>query len=602
MHIATKFSLTMIVFGVLIQSASATINPVDANLVSGHFPAKTYVGNSYTAVYQMISNYPGTMPGPLQILTPGLSDEFYVTNQCSNKKLSQYEQCTVTVTLTPTSTGVKSAQLTMKYGNTKIKLPTLSTTSIHGGTSWVGLLGVDYQPNHYTPVNNQFNQHDDFIVGNANGTDSTWPAGTPITNVYEELKQLKASGYNTVRAYQTYDYIWVDIINQANALGMKVIYEAVIPQTGSQVDISAATSLLETIINDVTPAVFNKTVVLVFSGHENYCGTCGPGGGSNVQYLLNAINSLKAVPGNQAPVGFAFLGPDLIAPPSNDITTLVNAQSPGAPIAGDIYPFQWGVPVAQSVETISSSSAINSIGWDYYQMQQQSYYSAGRPILMAETGWATAGGQPTPPYACGGIYGSGPCEPSVENEVAYFNGLIPAYINSYPLYGFVNTSTNKAGVLVFEAYDEPAKVTIGSMEDYYGVFDQNCVLKTYGSTANAIPNASFSQANYQGCNGYSDGAQLTVVGFPTYNISITQSNPVTTQAANIINSNVRASTMFPVSQMWPRYLVFSGATFTLTNTSNGNTCNGTISVGANQVITFVVSGQCNCNAQNTCFI
>jgi hypothetical protein len=599
MHITTKLSLTMVVFATLFQSALAAINPVDAHLASGHFPAKSYVGNRYTAVYQMVSNYPGTMPGPLQILIPGLSNEFHVTDQCSNKRLSHNEQCNVTITLTPTSKGTKSAQLTMKYGHSKVTLPSLSTTTAAlGSSSWVGLVGVDYQPNHYFPVDNQLNQHDSFIVGNASGTDSSWPAGTPISNVFEELKQLKAAGYNTVRSYQTYDYIWVDIINQANALGMKVIYEAAIPQTGSQADISAATSLLETVINDVSPAVFNSTVVLVFSGHENYCDTCGPNGGSNVQYLLNAVNALKAVSNNQAPVGFAFLGDDLIAPPSSDITTLVNAQSPGAPIAGDLYPFQWGVPIADSVLSISSSSANNSIGLDYHQMQQQSYYTAGHPILMAETGWASDGVQPTPPYACGGPYGSGPCAPSIENEIAYFNGSAS---NSYPLYSFVGTSTNNAGVLVFEAYDEPAKPTIGSMENFYGVFDQNCVLKTYNTT-NAIPSTSFSQTTTQGCNGYSQGAQLSVVGFPTYNISITQTNPQTGQSTNISNTNVSASTMFPVTQMWPRYLVFNNASFTLTNTSNGNTCTGIIIVGANQALTFNVTGQCNCNNQNTCFI
>lgn len=450
----------------------------------------------------------------------------------------------------------------------------LPCTPLPAAPSWTGLIGVDYQPNHYAN-GNTLNNHDVFYVSNNQ-------SGTAITNVYAELTQLQAAGFTTVRSYQTTDYSWVDIINQAHALGMYVVYEAVIPQNGSTSDITAATSLLTKIINTVGATTFNSTVILVLAGHENYCDTCGPGGGSNITYLTQAVTSLQGIVPS-IPVSSALVSGDLIAPPSSDISTLVDSYSATAPLGFDPYPFQWGVRVSQAVGTVSNLSTLNSIGWDYYQVEQQSFYVSPRTILMAESGWASAG-TTNPGYACGST-----CKPSIANEATYLKAL----------YQFVNNTANNSGVLVFEAYDEPAKVPDGtSMEDYYGVFDQNCNLKGPNNTA-LLPNTNFSTTAYLGCQGFSKGGLLTIVGFGTpYTLAITQKNPTTGKNASITIKNTGKPGPLADAQ-WPEYLVFPGAKITI----RGNpSCTSTVkSINKAQQITF--SGSCNCknDHSNNCY-
>lgn len=446
-------------------------------------------------------------------------------------------------------------------------------------TAWTGLIGVDYMPNHY-PVNNAFNFHDVFYVGNH----PAGPTGTAITNTYTEMSQLQAAGFTAVRSYQTTDYSWVDIINQANKLGMKVIYEAVIPQTGSASDITAATTLLSSVINLVGLSTFNNTVILVLAGHENYCDTCGPGGTSNIAYLTSAITSLQAV--TTIPVSFAVVSGNLVTPSptiQTDMTTLINTSSPTAPPGFDPYPFQWGVQVANAVDTISNSATLNSIGFDYYNTLQNYPGLTTRPILIAESGWASAG-TTNPGYACNT---PGPCTPSILNELNYLTAL----------YAFVRDSGNNAGLLVFEAYDEPAKVPGGNdMEDYYGVFDQNCFPKT-----SSLPPALQASPVKTGCQGYSNGALLTVVGGfnHPYTVIISQTNPVTGADASITVNNPTGNAGPMSDAPFPAYLVFSGATITIRG-SAPSSCTSTVQSINNQQITF--SGSCNCvNNQNNCF-
>lgn len=464
---------------------------------------------------------------------------------------------------------------TLGYANSL----TLSTPHT---SPWVGLIGVDYQPNHYA-IDNAFNYHDVFYVGNT----PSGPSGAAITNTYAEIAQLKAAGFTAVRSYQTTDYSWIDIIHSASQLGMKVIYEAVIPQNGDDGSITAATSLLSTVINQVGVTVFNDTVILVLAGHENYCDTCGPGGGSNIAYLTNAVTSLQAV--TTVPVGSALIAGNLVTPsPSitTDMTTLINSYSATAPMSFDPYPFQWGVQVANAVETISHTAAINSIGFDYYHTLQNFPSFSARPILMAESGWATAG-TTNPGYACNS---PGPCTPSVTNQVNYLTAL----------YSFVNTPANNAGILVFEAYDEPAKVAGGTdMEDYYGVFDQDCQLKVSEAI---LPNPVASLSNQHGCQGFASGALLTIVGgfSHPYTVNIKQKNPVTGVDASISVNNPTGNAGPLPDAPFPAYLVFENASITIRGDSP-TSCTSTVKSITHQKIEF--SGNCSCpnNQQNTCF-
>lgn len=521
----------------------------------------------------------------------------------------------------------------MPYSSKKILsfVPLIFTVPYAFATSFIGMIGVDYQPNHYANPN-QLNFHDVYIVGNLTPALTDQAVSIPITNVFVELAQLKASGFNTVRSYQTNDYSWVDIINQAHRLGMKVIYEADIPQQPSdspyvggcptppanQDYIPCAQTVLNTVINTVTPQVFQDTVTLVFAGHENYCnaGNIIPpcNGSSNVSYLTGAVSALQTTltnAGLTTPVGSALLSEDLTTSDAGiiaDMGTLITSYSPTAPIAFDPYPFQWGVTPASAVwlQPLSLTTQLtNSLAWDYLTVvgsanppamptaaPQTFYTPAGRALLSAETGWATQG--TTTEYACNS---PGPCVPSVANASTYYQAL---YQQSNT-YNFIATSGYPIGVLAFEAYDEPNKAITSpntTAEAHYGLFDSNCVQKAAGLVPNntMVPDTA--------CQGFSGGALLTIVGFGhPYTMIIKQTNPVTQRSSDITISS--QGTPGPLADaQWPRYLVFPGATITIRG--GGSSCTSTVeSISAPpQQITFSsVQTGCNCPSDgfNNCY-
>lgn len=558
-------------FIVCVQTTFAAKNPINWTITSGAIPTNSTIGNSYLVQYKITSNLPFTMPTALVISKqPASNNEFTFSDNCSNKKLASGESCNFSVGFNPKDTGKKIMSLAMSYGGSTIPLPKLETTTstLKSGSqaTWVGLIGVDYNPNHY-PSGNQFNNHDVFYTGTANGS--------AVTNTYMEMAQLKAAGFQAIRSYQTVEYAWIDIINQANALGLKVIYEANIPQNGGNSDITAATNVLTNVITAVGSSTFNNTVMLVFAGHENYSNT-------DITYLTSAISQIQStLQANNitTPVSSALVSGDLVTPGSvGDMQTLINSYSPSAPLGFDPYPFQWGVsPYDQAVSNVA---LLNSIGWDYANIQMQSFYQSPRAILMAETGWASAGSGQYANYYC---YTQSNCAPGVSNAATYLTAL----------YAFVNTPSNNSGALVFEAYDEPAKDpgNPNDAENYYGVFDQNCNLKN-GNT-NLLPTTSFSTASNFGCQGYASGATFSVVGTqpgsttnqPPFTVQVTQTNPQTAQnasfTATIPNANRTNTNVYP----WPQYLVFNGASITITGVTSGAACTVPVTVN-NSVISF----------------
>ena len=262
-------------------------------------------------------------------------------------------------------------------------------------------------------------------------------------NVYLELLQLKAAGFTTVRSYQTVQYAWIEIIQQANALGMHVVYEADIPQSGNQTNITQALTVLNNVIDAVGTGKFQNTVVLIFAGHENYSNT-------NINYLTSAVKQLKNTLSKRkmhnVAVGSALVSGNLVTPSDQmigDMKSLVESYTFNAPWGFDPYPFQWGTtPPDQAVK---SRELINSIAWDYKKVKGQSFYKfAQRILLMAETGWATSGIGTYAGYFCAT---KNNCKPSVANAAKYLTTL----------YAFIKNPANKSGALIFEAYDEPAK-------------------------------------------------------------------------------------------------------------------------------------------------
>ncbi|MDX1411505.1 MAG: hypothetical protein R3351_05070, partial [Nitrospirales bacterium] len=72
-----------------------------------------------------------------------------------------------------------SVTLLVALGMGFASLVAVVPTATAGSPSWVGDIGIDYQPNHYPP-NHIFNNHDVFYVG-MDGSH------TPVTNIYAEL-------------------------------------------------------------------------------------------------------------------------------------------------------------------------------------------------------------------------------------------------------------------------------------------------------------------------------------------------------------------------------------------------------------------------------
>ncbi|HFK5879034.1 TPA: glycosyl hydrolase family 17 protein [Legionella pneumophila] len=562
------------------QANSFFIDPFTVQAITSPISSTTAVGGSYLATYQLISNLPFNMPTPFDnsMTHNAPAGEFTLADNCQGKTLRRGETCTFSIGLNARTAGKKSATLTLKYGNNQVPLNIVNTTATGSmpNSPWVALIGVDYNPDHY-PAAAKLNNHDVFYVGTMNAV--------PVTNVYMELTQLKAAGFTTVRSYQSVPYSWIDIIQQARALQLKVVYEAVIPKDGNNANITAAVTQLNNVIDVVGVTTFKNTVTLVFAGHENY-------NGSNVTYLTNSVtqlqNALTAKGITNIPVGSALISPDLVSPnevapnASADMKTLINSYTLSAPLAFDPYPFQFGVTPPD--KAVSDITLKNSIAWDYAQVQKQSFYTPPRTILMAESGWATAGqgNDGSPPYVCGGN-----CASSVGNAAAYLSEL----------YEFVRQPGNNSGVLVFEAYDEPEKSGV-SAEKHYGVFDTNCILKN--NNVNLLPNQSFIPSANLGCRGFSSGSLLVVVGSsanaqPPFTVHIVQTNPSTMQSGAmdiLVPTQTRDNDVRP----WPHYLIYPGASITVTGTGS-NSCTIT-GVGVSTAPTAICNNAIIVNCDN----
>lgn len=449
--------------------------------------------------------------------------------------------------------------------------------------AWIGLIGSDYNPNHYAS-GSPFNAHDVFYVGSN-------AAFKPITNVYAELSQLKAAGFNTVRSYQTDPYSWIEIIQSANALSMSVIYEAVIPMDGNQDSINEAETVLNNVIGAVGTTTFQNVVTLVLAGHENY-------NGANVDYLIDAVQGLQttlaAANLGKIPVSSALVSGDLVSPPPNgDIERLVASYSAAAPLAFDPYPFQWGTWPAD--QAVTNATLTNSIAWDYSQVKSQSFYTPPRPILMAETGWATAGTGQYANYYC---YQQQNCKPGVTNAATYLRAL----------YGFVKNPLNTAGALVFEAYDEPAKDPShpNDAENFYGVFDADCKLKN--SNTNLLPNTVFVPGVNLGCQGFTQGVYFSVAGTqpgsttnqPPFIVTMQQTNPSTSRPANMTVTVPNQDRSNLSVTPWPYFLIFDGATVTITGQTSGASCTFTAAVSAPNAPTWTRTSCSNPNYLVNC--
>jgi hypothetical protein len=553
-------------------------------------PSRTFTNTDYKVIFTF-ENFDYQSISFTQQLNQ--SHPYFLVNEntCSptntTGRLAPGAKCSISGTYNAPA-GVNYSLSVQLVGNVSTNKLITSTSS--SSFSFNKLIGVDYNPNHYTN-NYPFNFHDVFFTGTTNNA--------AATNVYAELQQLQDAGFTTVRSYQTQPYSWIDIIKQAHALGMHVVYEAVIPQLpgdtnypncplGAQDYIPCAQATLESVIDNVTPAVFNQTVSLVFAGHENYCdaGNTTPPctGATNITYLTNAVSSLQATltgKGLSTPVSSALISGNLVTPsPSivTDMQTLINSYSADAPLAFDPYPFQFGVtPANDAVWTpplSTTAQKTNSLAWDYIQVvgsttppampsaPGQPFYVSPRVLLAAETGWATAGD--TTGYACNS---PGPCAPSVANASSYLQTLYQLNTNN-----FVETSGYNIGVLAFEAYDEPAKGA-PTAEQHYGLFDSSCNQKGAGF----VPNNKLVSAT--GCQGYINGTLLTISGTPpaqaSFKVKIDYPSAQHPTIDVTIPANSGTSPEISSVTPWPRFLVYTGAVVTVSSTTSSQSCTTT---------------------------
>jgi hypothetical protein len=123
------------VFNTAIAEKKSTLglDPIGWNIIAGSIPLFTSIGNNYTIVYQFNSNLPFPMPTPLFIRKRfSTFNEFTFTDNCSGLKLPVLGNCIVSINFTPNSAGAKLAFLIIEYGDNKVPLPPISTTT----TSW----------------------------------------------------------------------------------------------------------------------------------------------------------------------------------------------------------------------------------------------------------------------------------------------------------------------------------------------------------------------------------------------------------------------------------------------------------------------------------
>lgn len=84
-----------------------------------------------------------------------------------------------------------------------------------------------------------------------------------------------------------------------------------------------------------------------------------------------------------------------------------------------------------------------------YRRLAELYSQTGKPIIVGETGWPSAG----PP--------NGPAAPGLENQKKFIRDL------------FRYARSNAVSVLVFEMFDEPWKTEAGGIGPHWGLFDKH---------------------------------------------------------------------------------------------------------------------------------
>jgi hypothetical protein len=129
-------ALTFLCCQLLAFNAYAGQNPIAWSVSPNTgFPAQTNVGSSYAVTYTLSNNMP--FASPLRVTSAYNGGTFAITNGC-NRTLAAKGQpnssCLIHISFQPIAPRVNNITLTLAYGNNRVPLPTLSSTSISGET------------------------------------------------------------------------------------------------------------------------------------------------------------------------------------------------------------------------------------------------------------------------------------------------------------------------------------------------------------------------------------------------------------------------------------------------------------------------------------
>jgi hypothetical protein len=113
--------------------ACAGQDPISWSLSpSSGFPAQTDVGSSYVVTYTLTNNMP--FASPLAITRAYTGGNYVVINEC-NQTLAPNSSCLVHILLQPIGARQNNIALTLAYGNNRVPLPQLSSTSVTNGNN-----------------------------------------------------------------------------------------------------------------------------------------------------------------------------------------------------------------------------------------------------------------------------------------------------------------------------------------------------------------------------------------------------------------------------------------------------------------------------------
>jgi len=470
------------------------------------------------------------------------------------------------------------------------------------------MCGTDYSPNHFP--------------GGADNARNT----EPQSGVATELNQIRASEFNSVRMYNQPAKVWIPVIELANTMGLKVVYQVAACQSntvtgeccvnvptggkncmGSGLTLSTLVdqqqNVLEIVIQHVGQSVFNSTVEYVLVGNEDLF-TCDPGvctnpsnanfptGGGLADQIGKIQNFLESI-NITVPVSFSIQGDVLIAKNDPGREELVKALKPGVDIGINVYPFQWGVPPDMGVYgqpctagncdfcsgdsnmgcDLSSTVDCTCHSIDWYLTNLRQLYP-NRDFFIAETGWATEGVNSQ--YACSGFKGrNGPCMPGVPEAKKFLFNLYQ--------YAFERSQD----FIVFEMFDEPSKkADPNNAENHYGVFDEVCDTK---QNTVLVPSKSNYMPNDRGCTG--DSSVFSIFGscakFNNKTSDTCEPAFVIEYALNASSPHVKVDvplgvygqinpTTMQIDIPWPQLLFQVGTMVVITSTAHKTQCSNEV--------------------------